>query len=206
MQKTVWKLELFFRKNDKTIKWILVLLFLGIIAGSAMILYIDSQETARMTAYFKTFLVNNHLKEYGTKYLFLHSFLIYGFFFFMIWLFGFFKQGRPLILFLVFLKGLIMGFTTSFFIKAWMIKGFLFTLLVFLPQNLVILPILVYISTSSFFQSSTNKNTFGRKYNKNLSWSYALLFLFSIMILGIYSFSEAFFMPKLLNLLQGLLS
>lgn len=59
---------------------------------------------------------------------------------FLLFLFGFSVIGAPVILFIVFTKGFILGFTAGFILKQWAGRGFLFVMTALFPHHILIVP------------------------------------------------------------------
>lgn len=57
--------------------------------------------------------------------------------------------GLPIILLLLFLKGMVIGFTIGFFVQQMGWKGFLLSFVSVLPQNLIIIPIFIVVAVIS---------------------------------------------------------
>lgn len=68
-----------------------------------------------------------------------------------IFLLGLTVIGTPLVLLFMFIKGALIGFTTSFIIQQMGGKGVVFVLYSVIPQNLIIIPVLILYSTSCIF-------------------------------------------------------
>lgn len=67
----------------------------------------------------------------------------------LIWFLGLTVIGIPLILGVIFLRGLVLGFTISFLIQEKAAAGILLTLFSILPQNLFLLPALLLAAVSA---------------------------------------------------------
>lgn len=63
----------------------------------------------------------------------------------IIWILGVTVIGIPLILLLISLRGFIIGFTVGFFVKQMGFKGIVFSLVSVLPQNILIVPGIIFV-------------------------------------------------------------
>ena len=64
----------------------------------------------------------------------------------VIWILGISIIGLPVILILLFLKGLVVGFTVGFLVNQMGWSGFLLSFVAILPQNIFIVPVFIIIS------------------------------------------------------------
>lgn len=67
----------------------------------------------------------------------------------MIWVLGVSIIGLPLILLLLFLKGTVIGFTVGFLVNAMGWEGFRIAVVSILPQNIILVPLIIIITTLS---------------------------------------------------------
>lgn len=83
---------------------------------------------------------------------------------FLLFLFGFSVIGAPAILFLVFTKGFILGFTAGFILEQWAGRGFLFVIASLLPHHLLIVPALLTAAVANIdFAGALLKGRWGRR-------------------------------------------
>ncbi|WP_438432261.1 stage II sporulation protein M [Gorillibacterium sp. sgz500922] len=128
----------------------------------------------------------------------------------LIWLFGMSVIGLPLILVLDFLKGALVGFTIAFLIGQYAWNGFLFSLASVVPQNLLLIPVMLAGSVSALsFGMYVVKNRFlkqkGPFYQPFVRYT-ALAFLLVLLTAGA-SLYEAYLSPELMkHLTPALLS
>jgi len=120
----------------------------------------------------------------------------------LIWLFGMSVIGLPLILVLDFLKGALVGFTISFLIGQYAWKGLLFSLVSVVPQNLLLIPVMLIGSVSALsFAVHLVKNRFlkqrGAIYQPFVRYT-ALAFLLIILTAAV-SLYEAYLSPELMR-------
>ncbi|MDQ0219065.1 stage II sporulation protein M [Peribacillus cavernae] len=67
----------------------------------------------------------------------------------LIWILGISIIGLPVILILLFLKGMVVGFTVGFLVNQMGWNGFLLSFVSILPQNIFIVPIFIVIAALS---------------------------------------------------------
>jgi stage II sporulation protein M len=120
----------------------------------------------------------------------------------LIWLFGISVIGLPLILVLDFFKGALVGFTMAFLIGQYAWKGFLFSLASVVPQNLVLIPVMLAGSVSALsFGMYVVKNRFlkqkGPFYQPFVR--YTALAVLLVVLTAAVSFYEAYLSPQLMR-------
>ncbi len=116
--------------------------------------------------------------------------------------------GLPIIILINIYKGFSLGFTFSFFIYGLKEKGLLLSLLGVLPQNLIYIPCLIFLSVLSIeFSIGIVKEKFTKKYSPNTGSvrNYTMMFLIVTGVMFIGFLFESFITPILINFaLKGL--
>ncbi len=120
-----------------------------------------------------------------------------------IWILGLSIIGLPIILIMVFLKGLVVGFTVGFLVNQWHWSGLMMAGFSVLPQNLVVIPVIIIVGTAGIsFSLRLIRSRFMRRgepiYHYFLRYSFLVLLMGCI--LGIASLFEAFISPMLMKL------
>lgn len=116
----------------------------------------------------------------------------------LIWLLGLSIIGLPLILILVFLKGLVIGFTVGFLVNQLSWKGLWFAFVSIIPHNLLVVPVLIFAAVSGIhFSLLLVRNRLiqrrGTVYPQFISYSLQLTLLALILVLA--SLFEAYLSP-----------
>lgn len=131
----------------------LILLFvIGIVIGALAVKTLPEEQKLEMAAYLKIFfrgLHNGQMPALGQNELwrqvFLHSTKIVA----AIWLLGFTIIGIPFVLFIIFARGFVIGFTVGFLTDEFAGKGILFALAAVLPHNLLMIPALLALGVAA---------------------------------------------------------
>lgn len=126
-----------------------------------------------------------------------------------LWILGLTFVGAPIILLINLYKGFSLGFTFSFFIYALKERGILLAILGVLPQNIIYIPCIIFLSVISLHFSIIGiKEKFSKKYTPNSQSNvrnYTMIFLLTTCLMGIGFFIEAFITPAFLKVvLKGL--
>ncbi len=115
--------------------------------------------------------------------------------------------GLPIIVFIVALRGFIVGFTVGFLINELGIKGFTFSMLTILPQNIFAIPGIIALAALSInfsIKMVTSKTKRGAKFSflsELTRYSISTSILSLMIIAG--SLVEAYVTPIFMKLLLG---
>ncbi|AFS78413.1 stage II sporolation protein M [Gottschalkia acidurici 9a] len=124
----------------------------------------------------------------------------------MIWFLGITVIGIPLVAGVVLLRGFVVGFTVGFLVKELGLKGFLFSILSILPQNIFLIPWIIASSVVSIgfsikiIKSRTNKSNKFVFLNELTRYSIVIGILFLISIIGILI--ESYATPMFMKLIS----
>ncbi|MEO3944440.1 stage II sporulation protein M [Gorillibacterium sp. CAU 1737] len=120
----------------------------------------------------------------------------------LIWLLGLSVIGLPLILVLDFFKGALIGFTIGFLVGEYAWKGLLFALVSVVPQNLILIPVMLIGSVSALsFSVYLVKNRFLKQrgsLSQPLVKYCSLAFVLVLLTAGV-SLYEAYLSPMLMK-------
>lgn len=121
----------------------------------------------------------------------------------LIWFLGLTVIGLPLVLGVIFLRGMSLGFTLSFLFQEKAGAGIILSLIAVLPQNIVYIPFLliwavVALNASLYILNGRNDSymPLGRAL-----LAYTILMLLFILLFLVGAFIEAYLSPWLLQLL-----
>lgn len=109
-----------------------ILLSCGFIMGLFLSKYIDIKDSENMSSYLTILINDTNVKNY-----FISQFMIATISTFSIILLGTSLLGLPMISFLIYTKGLQIGFSCILFIYSYSFKGIVGILMIFLPQTLL---------------------------------------------------------------------
>ena len=111
--------------------------------------------------------------------------------------------GLPVILIVLFMKGLVVGFTVGFLVNQMGWNGFLLSFVSVLPQNFIIIPVFIVTATLAV---SISLKMIRRQFMKKISepilpllGKYALVFVVAGLFLVIAALFEAYISPSLMK-------
>ena len=190
--------------------YLLTILFIatGMILGLYCVKYMGDVDKSTLINYITAFGSSSTLDGLSNKEILMGTLknnipIIIGF-----WFLGLTVVGLPVIIWINIYRGFSLGFTFSFFIYGLKEKGLLLSLLGVLPQNLIYIPCLIFLSVLSIeFSIGIVKEKFTKKYSPNTGSvkNYTMMFLIVTGVMFIGFLFESFITPILINFaLKGL--
>ncbi|AZB43420.1 stage II sporulation protein M [Bacillus sp. FJAT-42376] len=123
----------------------------------------------------------------------------------LIWILGISIIGLPIILIMLFLKGMVVGFTVGFLVNQMGWNGFLLSFVSILPQNMIMIPVFIILSAAALsFSLKLAMYLLNRKRNLQDSplqsfSKYAGVFAGIIVMIAAAAALEAFASPELMK-------
>ncbi|MGV3489345.1 MAG: stage II sporulation protein M [Tuberibacillus sp.] len=128
----------------------IVLFLMGIVFGAIIVNSLPPETKTNLFGYLQRFFGQvSQGKIAGTGAMFGESFKNYLQYLGLIWLLGLSIIGLPVIFILLFLKGIVVGFTVGFLVNQMGFHGFLIAMASIFPQNLIIIPTFIIVSAAS---------------------------------------------------------
>lgn len=193
------------RENSSLYMFIIVLFLMGVICGSIIVNSLSFAQKEDLLYYLTRFFgqVEDNLTVASSYELFMssikHNLQYIG----GIWILGISIIGLPLILVLLFLKGVVIGFTVGFLVNTMGWEGFQIAIGSILPQNLLLVPITIFVTTLSLALSmKIIRRVFLKHVHqpmKPILLRYIGAFLVCAILIGCAGFIEAYFSPALMK-------
>ncbi|WP_202076807.1 stage II sporulation protein M [Caldalkalibacillus salinus] len=194
-----------FERHASLYLFIVVLFVMGIIFGTVTVQSLGHSQQADLVFYFEQFMSEmkeDHIVE--PSYAFWQSFIHYMKYTGVIWLLGLSIIGLPIILILLFLKGVFVGFSVGFLVHQLGWEGFLLSLVSVIPQNMVVVPLILLMSVLSIsFSLQLIGYIFGQnrvKRKPRLGYYMAIMFGASL-ILFVVALFETYISPVFMRLI-----
>lgn len=123
----------------------------------------------------------------------------------IVWFLGLTMIGIPIILIIDVLKGFTIGFTVAFFISGFGIKGIGMAMLGVMPQNVIYIPCIIFLSVISMDFSiklvkDNSKMSMRRRFFSNIG-AYSFLFIIVTLIMFIGFFLETYCTPNIIKMI-----
>lgn len=209
MKKYMDKLKSNIRINKNLFVFLVVIIAVGIAAGSIFVTVLNNEDKVMVSDYLNNFLNNlnsNNLNYSGTLVNTL-IFTLGGAL--LIWLLGISVIGFILILLFLFIKAFALGFSIGSIIINFNFKGILIALVYIVPHHIINMMVFLLISSYALILSYRLINSFTKKKSfefKGIFNKYLFVLGFSLIILLISVLYEVYGAPKLINLIVSLLN
>jgi stage II sporulation protein M len=198
----------YFREHSSIFLFIIVLFFMGVIFGAIVVNSMSFTQKEDLFYYLSQFFGQISVEKAAeNKDLFLQSFFHNSKFIGLIWILGISIIGLPVILILLFLKGMVVGFTVGFLVSQMGWKGFSLAIASVLPQNLIIIPVFIIMAALSvIFSIRMIKKQFMKTYAQPmvpLFKGYIFALIAAIIFISVASGIEAYLSPVLMKAILG---
>jgi stage II sporulation protein M len=194
----------YFREHSSIFVFVVMLFLMGVIFGAIVVNSMSYSQKQDLFYYLSQFFgeVSNG-KVAESNDLFLQSFFHNSKFIGLMWVLGISIIGLPIILILLFIKGMVVGFTVGFLVNQMSWKGFMLAFVSILPQNLIIIPVFIIMAVMSMsFSLLMIKKQFMKKYGQPIMpifKRYIFAFIIAVLFISAASGIEAFLSPGLMK-------
>ncbi|WP_246942378.1 stage II sporulation protein M [Bacillus pinisoli] len=150
MKNQSWKhtISIHIKEHSSIYLFITILFMMGIVFGAIVVNSLSVTQKTDLYMYLSRFFGQVVQGEFANAHdLFLQSYSHHIKYIGLMWILGISIIGLPIILILLFLKGIVVGFTVGFLVNQLGFKGFLLSFVSVLPQNLIIIPAFIIIGT-----------------------------------------------------------
>ncbi|MDF2082921.1 stage II sporulation protein M [Bacillus pseudomycoides] len=192
------------QENSSLYIFVSVLLLMGVVFGAILVNSLQVNQKQDLSFYLNRFFGQVSKGEFAiASEMFRESYFSQLKYIGFIWLLGISIIGLPLIFILLFLKGVVVGFTVGFLVSQHGWDGLLLAFVSVLPQNLIIIPaFLVMTTVAASFSLRMIRHQFIRKISEPLLpmlIRYTCFFLIIGVVLAIASSIEAYASPVLMK-------
>lgn len=188
----------------------IVLLSMGVIFGAIIVNSLGMSQKNDLYSYVSLFFGQVEHGEFATSSdMFTQSFVHYSKYIGLMWVLGLSVIGLPIIFVLLFIKGLVVGFTVGFLVNQMGLDGFLLSFAIIFPQNIILIPVFIAVATfATSFSLKIWRQVTRRGYEPIFHYflSYSLFLLFVGVFITIVSAYEAYVSPGLMKLVFSWLS
>ena len=197
-------------ENSSLYLFITVLFMMGVIFGAILVNSLSFTQKEDLFSYLNQFFgLAGEGNMAGSRELFLQSLSHNVKYIAVIWILGISIIGLPLILVLLFLKGVVVGFTVGFLVNQLGWHGFLLSFVSVLPQNMLIVPVFIMIAALALSLSMLMiRRIFLKQLREPLKpviMRYLLSFAASLLFLAAAGMIEAYLSPPLMKSVAGMM-
>jgi len=194
-----------YARDHQSLYWFTIVLFtMGIIFGAVLVNSLPLSQKQELSGFLQYFF--NSLSTQGipeTSAHFQEAFGHYAKTVGIMWVLGLSIIGLPMILLMLFLKGVVVGFTVGFLVNQLQWHGVTFAMLGVLPQNLLVVPALFIVGVSGIsFSLRLIKTRLVSKRDGIMPHfvGYTALVVCMLAVLTLAALFETFVSPKLMQL------
>ncbi len=183
----------------------MILFLIGIIFGAIIVNSLSLGQKHDLHIYLTQFfgqVAEGQLAD--SKAMFSQSFAHYIKYIGLMWVLGLTIIGLPIILILLFIKGIVVGFTVGFLVNQLGLSGFFLSFASIMPQNIILVPVFIVIATASIsFSLKMIRHQFIKKNHEPVFQQflrYSALVLCIGALLAVSSAFEAYVSPNLMRM------
>lgn len=126
----------------------------------------------------------------------------------LMWILGFTIVGIPFVLFMLFTRGFIIGFTVGFLVNEYVMRGLLFAFASVLPHNLFAIPAILVlgVSATTFSLMLVRRKTYGKIniWYEAIRYSMVCMIMLAVMLFA--ALLEVYISPVFMKLAATLLT
>jgi stage II sporulation protein M len=189
--------------DKKVNRFVLVIFIIGFISGCFFLTIISTEEKTIIADQITNFIANINNNTLNNITIFKNNLISNLLYIIILWILGLSIIGIIINIFLIYLKGFILGFTISSIVLTYKIKGILFNLIYVFPNELLKILMLITIGVYSLTLSISILREILKKNNNKLRTlfkRYTIILIISIFLCCLTSLFEAFVLPNILNL------
>ena len=190
--------------NKRINLFVFSILIFGVISGSIFLILMNSNDKNSVITQITNFFVNVSKNNVNNGLALRNSLIINYIFVFLIWFLGLSMIGIVVNIFLVYLKGFLVGFSISSIFLTYNIKGLIAACLyTLISQILNIIIITILTIYSLIFAGNLLKIILSKKntHNRLMVKRYVVILMFSIISSFISSILEVYLFPNVLKLI-----
>lgn len=187
--------------SEKIFLFLMLCMLVGSIIGSIIANRIDGVQFNSLITYMDNLFYDFNNISLLKQEILREGLFKYGISIIIIWLLGFASLGNFVTLFIITLKGTSLGFTTSFLMMEYGFKGIWYATIIYLPQNIILVPLYIFIAhTSIKFNLKKNKKDAKISVLDIETLEYAVVLGLGLSLIFLTSLYEAYVAPNIINI------
>ena len=193
--------------NKKINYFTIFIITLGIISGAIFLVLINENDKSSVITQISNFICNINNNNISSVQALKNSLFTNFTYVLLIWILGMSIIGIIFNIFLIYIKGFVLGFSISSFIYVYGIKGTLASLIYIFPHQLMNVFVIIILGIYSVtFTKNLYRQIIGDKNNELKSFlkKYFYILIISAIITLISSFIESFVTPAVFKLIINL--
>ncbi|WP_425387226.1 stage II sporulation protein M [Alteribacter aurantiacus] len=198
-----WAIMNHIEENRSIYVFSIVLLMMGVIFGAIIVNSLSISQKTDLYTYLTQFFGQVEKGEMASSEdAFIQTLAHYSKYLGLMWFLGLSVIGLPIILILLFLKGLVIGFTVGFLVSQMGFDGFVLAFAAIFPQNMILVPVFIIVATVSIsFSLKICRQIIRKGYEPIFQHftAYSLFLLITGAVITVMSGYEAYVSPILLR-------
>lgn len=194
------------RANAVAYFFTILIFLIGVVLGALSVKILPADQKAELAGYLQIFF--NGLGSgqgdaaglLGT--VMFHNAKVIG----LMWLLGFTIVGIPFVLFILFTRGFIIGFTVGFLVNEYIVKGLLFALAAVLPHNFLVIPavFITSVAATNFSLMLLKRKGHGNSNLLYASFAYSCLCLIMVIVMLLAALVEVYISPVFMKMIVNM--
>ncbi|CUH94047.1 putative membrane protein [Propionispora sp. 2/2-37] len=194
------------RANIVAYFFIVLIFLIGIVMGALSVKILPEEQKTELVNYLTMFFNGLHTGTGDISSIFAPVMYSNAKVIILIWLLGFTIVGVPFVLFLLFTRGFIIGFTVGFLVNEYIARGLLFALVAVLPHNFFAIPAVFIASVAAINFSLMLLRR--KSYNKNNllydALGYSCLSFVLLLVMLVAGLIEIYISPVFMKLMVSM--
>ena len=207
MKKYMDKLKRNIHINKNLFVFLLVIVIVGIVSGSLFSAIISTEDKQLVMDYLNSFFNNAKVGKLNYDTSIVNTLVLTIGFALVMWVLGISIIGFFIVIFMLFMKAFILGFSISSIIMSFKLKGVLLAIGYAVPHHIInilifmLLTAYALIVSFKLIKSITSKKPLDFKTIFN---RYLTVLIVSVVVLVLTSLYEVYIVPNVISLLMGL--
>ncbi|MCD2345148.1 stage II sporulation protein M [Clostridium guangxiense] len=178
---------------------------IGFVIGVYIVKYMTTSDKSNLISYLADFIKGKNGNSENSKMILFQAIKNNIPLILVVWFLGLTMIGIPIILIIDVLKGFTIGFTVAFFISGFGIKGIGMAMLGVIPQNIIYIPCIIFLSVIAMEFSiklikDNSKMSMRRRFFSNIG-SYSFMFIIITLIMFMGFFFETYCTPNIIKII-----
>lgn len=178
---------------------------IGFVIGVYIVKYMTTSDKGNLLSYLTDFIKGKNGNSESSRMILFQAIKNNIPLILVIWFLGLTMIGIPIILIIDVLKGFTIGFTVAFFINGFGIKGIGMAMLGVIPQNIIYIPCIIFLSVIAMEFSiklikDNSKMSMRRRFFSSIG-SYSFFFIIITLIMFLGFFFETYCTPNIIKMI-----
>ena len=200
----------YFKANIVAYFFMILIFVIGVVVGALAVKTLPDEQKTELISYLHIFFTG---LTQGSEKITAGSNLISSVMFdnaktiVLMWILGFTIIGIPFVLFILFTRGFIIGFTVGFLVNEYVMRGLLFAFASVLPHNFFAIPavLVMGVSATKFSLLLLRRKTYGKINLWYEAAGYSVLCLAMLVVMLFAALLEIYISPVFMQIVAGLL-